>query len=145
MPTVSRFFIKTGLIWFVLALLTALVAELQWLSIPALLPVYWHMLMVGWITQIIIGVSLWMFPGRSRSDAFRDHLKGWLIFIMLNAGLALRFISEPLAGAGAAPVWNGMLAASALLQWIAGGIYILELWPRVQSKKQRLKKRKERS
>ncbi len=143
MPTVTRFFIRTGLIWFVLALGAALLTELRWLNIPAMRPLYWHMLMVGWITQIIMGVSLWMFPGRSRSDAFKDHLKGWLTFGLLNAGLVLRFISEPVAGPGGSFIWAVLLIVSALLQWLAGAIYILELWPRVQSRKQRLKKRRE--
>lgn len=142
MPTITRWFIKTGLLFFLLSLAAALLAELQWLDIPALRPLYWHMLMVGWITQIIFGISLWMFPGRTRSDAFRDHLKEWTVYLFLNGGLVLRVVSEPMAVSGAGKIWNVLLAASALFQWLAVAVYVWEIWPRVQSKKKQLQNRK---
>ncbi|MDX1640022.1 MAG: hypothetical protein R3281_18835 [Balneolaceae bacterium] len=138
MPTVSRTFIKSGLIWFFFALTCSLTLEMDWLNAPVLRPLYWHMLMVGWITQIIFGVSLWMFPGRSRSDAFREHLKEWMTFGLLNSGLVLRVLSEPMAGRDLL-FWDTILVLSAVLQWGAAVTYLMELWPRVLSKKKRLK------
>jgi hypothetical protein len=139
MPTTTRFFIKSGLIYFVLALAVALLSELQWIPTSVSRPTYWHMLMVGWITQIIMGVSLWMFPGRSRGESIRDHLTSWVTFVLLNAGLLLRFLSEPMVVTGTSDLWNKMLVLSAVLQWLAACAYVVELWPRVQSKQQRLK------
>lgn len=142
MPLISRTFIKAGMVFFALSMIASLLIELGNVSLPGLIPLFWHMLMVGWITQIIFGVSIWMFPGRNREEGFKAQLWGWLTFIFLNTGLVLRIGSEPLAGAGAAGIWNVLLVFSAVFQVIAVAAYIIEMWPRIMSKKQQREKRK---
>ncbi|NGP77512.1 hypothetical protein G3570_12765 [Balneolaceae bacterium YR4-1] len=142
MPLISRTFIKAGMIFFALSMIASLALEMGSQVIPGLMPLFWHMLMVGWITQIIFGVSIWMFPGRNREEGFKAQLWGWLTFFCLNTGLVLRIISEPMSIGNAAAVWSVILVLSALLQVLAVGFYIIEMWPRIMSKKQQRKKRK---
>lgn len=130
------------MVYFVLALVTGLLLEVESLSLPTLMPLFWHMLMVGWITQIIMGVSTWMFPGRTRKEGFVNQKWNWLTFYFLNAGLVLRIVAEPLLAYSSAELWNILLVISALLQVAAGGTYLAEIWPRILSKKQQRKRRK---
>ncbi|MCB0271119.1 MAG: hypothetical protein KDH95_23365, partial [Calditrichaeota bacterium] len=63
MPSVSRWFIKSGMIYFMFSLMLAVGTALnRVLSFSDVLtfaqPVFYHTLMVGWITQIIFGVSI---------------------------------------------------------------------------------------
>jgi len=103
------------------------------------LPVFWHLLLVGWITQVIIGVSIWMFPRQSR-EAPRGNLDlARAAFYLLNAGLILRAISEPWRNRFALFPW--LLAASALLQWAGGLCYVGMIWPRVRGKKKRVRRK----
>lgn len=142
MPFISRTFIKAGMVFFALSLIAGLLMEIDIGALPALMPLFWHMLMVGWITQIIFGVSIWMFPGRNRDEGFRAQKWGWLTFFFLNTGLLLRIISEPLSSFSASEIWKLLLVLSAILQLLAGMTYVLEMWPRILSKKQQRKKRK---
>jgi len=142
MPLISRTFIKAGMIFFVLSLAAGLLIEIDIAALPSLVPLFWHMLMVGWITQIIFGVSIWMFPGRNRGEGFKAQKWGWFTFIFLNVGLGLRVISEPLVVSTSAGIWNILLVGSALLQLTSGVTYLIEMWPRIMSKKQQRKKRK---
>lgn len=144
MPQITRTFIKSGMIWFLLALLAGLIMAFEPPWLPVILPLFWHMLMVGWITQIIMGVSLWMFPGRNREEGFRAQRKGWLAWGFLNAGLLLRVASEPFSGGDAAALFRLLLVCSALLHLAAGVAYAAEIWPRVQSREQLRKNRKKR-
>jgi len=144
MPLVSRTFIKAGMIFFGLALLTGLIIEAEIPSLPRLSPLFWHMLTVGWITQTIFGVSIWMFPGRTREEGFKPQKWGWITFIFINTGLSLRVIAEPLSIYQSSEVWNALLALSAMLQLLAGITYLIELWPRVLSKEQQRKRRKKK-
>ncbi len=144
MPGISRIFIKAGMIYFVLSLVAGLLLEIESVSIPALMPLFWHMLMLGWITQIIIGVSVWMFPGRNRGEGFSNQKWNWLTFIFLNIGLFLRLIAEPAVGYYETQIWPVLLAGSAILQVMAGITYVIEMWPRILSKKQQQKQRKRR-
>lgn len=144
MPRIARTFVKTGMLYFLASLLVGVAMEIPSLSQPVLMPLFWHMLMVGWITQIIFGVSLWMFPGRTREEGFRAQKLGWLTYFFLNLGLVLRIIAEPMLSYSQALFWDELIVASAILQVAAAVTYVIELWPRILSKKQRRQNRKKK-
>jgi len=144
MPKIARTFIKTGLIYFLGALLIALGFESKWFSFPGMMPLFWHLLMVGWITQIIFGVSMWMFPGRKREEGFAAQKWAWLTYFLLNTGLVFRMIAEPVVATSSYAIWDIMVVLSAILQLVAAIAYFIELWPRIQSKEQRRRKRRKK-
>jgi hypothetical protein len=144
MPRIARTFIKTGMVFFLISLLLGIAVEIESLSLPVLMPLFWHTLMVGWITQIIFGVSMWMFPGRTKEEGFKAQLWGWLTYIFLNAGLMLRLVAEPMLSYSELVVWNVLILGSAILQVAGGFTYLTEMWPRIMSKEQRRRKRKKK-
>lgn len=94
-------------------------------------PTVLHLLVVGWLTQMVFGVAFWLFPryapGRPRG---RIGL-GWLTFASLNLGLVARLVAEPWpALPGRAP----LLLASGLLQTFAAIGFVLNTWPRVRER-----------
>lgn len=139
MPRLTRVFIKAGLAYFLAALiLGVLMAGPTVWNLPntiyVLRPVYFHLFMVGWITQLIIGVALWMFPKYSRELPRGSETLGWISFWGLNLGLLLRAIIEPwLALTPTAPL-GGWLALSALLQLVGGWAFVANIWPRVKER-----------
>lgn len=139
MPLLTRTMIKTGLVYFVIALLMgALVIARPLLNLPAAIvafqPVYLHLLMVGWITQLIMGVVYWMFPKASKERPRGSEKLGWAVFALLNAGLVLRAIGEPLLVIAPALNAGWLLALSAVLQLAAGWGFILNTWSRVKER-----------
>src|SRR5690625_2890489 len=91
MPRITRLFIKSGMIYFLAGILLALIAELPDVSTGALLlPAYWHMIVIGWITQVIMGVSIWMFPRKKRGKRKEETFAANAAFWCLNIGLVLR-------------------------------------------------------
>jgi cbb3-type cytochrome oxidase subunit 1 len=134
MPRLSRYFIKAGLIYFVIAQAVGLLMLIQPDPFGRLRPVYLHLLMVGWITQLIIGVAYWMFPKQSKEHPRGSEKLGWMIFITLNAGLLLRTIGEPLLTLQSQVNVGGLLAVAALLQLVAGWAFIANTWTRVKER-----------
>lgn len=139
MPTLTRWYVKAALAYFVLALVTGLaIATKEYLPYPDitrnLTPVYFHLFMVGWVTQLIFGVVHWMFPKRSREQPRGSIPLAWAIFIALNAGLILRVIAEPLLAARGGTTWESSLVVSAVLQWLAGLGFVVNTWPRVKGR-----------
>lgn len=137
MPFLTRLLIKTALVYFIAALVVSLlVAARPVLGLPSVVaglsPVYFHLLMVGWVTQLILGVAHWMFPKFSREQPRGRDWLTWTIYGLLNAGLLLRVIAEPARTVNPAEVWGWLLALSALLQWLAGMAFVANLWPRVK-------------
>lgn len=137
MHTQARFFIRTALIYLVAAFgLGGLHLLNQGLAISprigALLYPYYHLLMVGWATQLICGVAVWMFPPLTRERPRGDERIGWFAYGALNLGLLLRVVGEPLqAWYGG---WGWALAVSAVLQTLAIWAFVFAIWPRVKGK-----------
>ena len=136
MPVITRLFIKAGIIYLILGILLAFISELPSAGFGhILLPVYWHMIVVGWITQIIIGVSFWMFPRASKGKRKTDSRIMFGSFYTLNAGLIMRFISEPFIpflSDHQMVIWAVII--SSFLQLIAIILFIIEIWPRIRGK-----------
>jgi hypothetical protein len=60
MPLLTRTFIKTALVYLALALLFGVLLALGLSN--GFFAVYIHLLVFGWLTQLIFGVVYWMFP-----------------------------------------------------------------------------------
>lgn len=131
MPVLTRLFIRTSLVYFVLALGAGILLALP-VPVPGLRPVYLHLLMVGWVTQLIIGVAHWMFPKYSADQPRGSRALAWATYLFINAGLILRALGEPLAASGV-PV-GGLLAASAVLQSLGGWAFVINVWPRIRER-----------
>jgi len=59
MPLLTRWFVKTSFIYFALALISGLLVEIQSTlkvtPLGGLFPIYIHLFVLGWLTQLIFG------------------------------------------------------------------------------------------
>ena len=139
MPPLTRWFVKTSFIYLALALIAGLLMALQSsafkLTIPGgLFPVYIHLFALGWTTQLIFGVVFWMFPKYSVEKPRRSESLGWWTYALLNAGLLLRVIAEPLQSIQPSPISGSMLVVSAISQFLAGLAFVINSWGRVKER-----------
>ncbi len=139
MPSVTRWFIKSALVYLVLALLLGLALVLpDSLNLPAVFgylnPAYFHLFLVGWVTQMIFGVIYWMFPIITRARPRGDERLAWLSYLLLNAGLLLRVVVEPLHGYRPEAGIGWLLVVSGALKWLAAVVFVLLAWPRVKDR-----------
>ncbi len=123
MPLLSRLFIKTAFIH----LFAGLVMGVFW-SHPAV----FHVLTVGWLTQLIFGVAYWLFPRYSKESPYGHHHLVGAAWGLLNAGLILRIPSEPRAHIDP---WGSLLVASSLLQATAAALLVVYFWSRVKTRR----------
>jgi hypothetical protein len=129
-PPLSRWYIKLAMLYFVGAMIVGVLQTV--LPLPYFGPSYVHMLVVGWVTQMIFGVAYWMFPKFSAEQPRGDNAIAVVTFVLLNAGLLLRILVEPLRAwrLDAAPGWLLVIAGTA--QALAGIGFALNTWPRVK-------------
>jgi hypothetical protein len=108
MPSLTRWFIKTSLVYLALALITGLFLATQTLfgltAFGGLFPIYIHLLVFGWLTQLVFGVVFWMFPKYSTEKPRGSEALGWLTYASLNVGPILRAIAEPIQSVQPNPV-----------------------------------------
>jgi uncharacterized membrane protein HdeD (DUF308 family) len=139
MPALTRWFIKSALAYFIVALLLGVALAMPAVfavppALAVLTPVYWHLFMVGWVAQLIFGVVYWMFPRYSKEKPRGSETLARATYGLLNLGLILRAIAEPLHALEPAAHWGWLVALSAVLQWLAGVAFVLNTWPRVKER-----------
>lgn len=139
MPSVTRWYIKSALVYLLAALVLALVLALPTtiglpLFVSYMSPGYFHLFLVGWVTQMIFGVIYWMFPIITRAQPRGNETLAIASYALLNIGLLLRVVGEPLIGVHPEAGLGWLLAASAIMQWLAAAIFVFLAWPRVKDR-----------
>lgn len=139
MPLLTRWFVKSALVYLTVSLLVGVALTAQRAVrlpavVEALMPVYFHLFMVGWVTQMIFGVAYWMFPRISK-----ENPRGWdglavVTYVVLNVGLIARAVVEPILALRPAKVWAVTLILSAVLQWIGALVFAANTWRRVRAR-----------
>jgi hypothetical protein len=127
MPLLSRFYIRTALVWLVLG--TTLGGIILW-NKASPIPGAWQLLTAhitlvtwGWILQLSLGVAYWILP-RIGVERPRPYLAA-VAYGLLNAALVIG------ASASLLPVpWPGILVGA--LQLLALLSFGLHAWPRVR-------------
>lgn len=131
MPVLSRWFIRTALIALLAGFGLAVVTALRG-GAGLLAPTVLHLLVVGWLSQMVFGVAFWLFPTLSTATPRGREWLGWLCYLTLNAGLVLRVVAEPaVANGGAKAV---ALLGSAIFQLAAAIAFVVNTWPRVRTR-----------
>jgi len=136
MPPLTRWLVKAALVWLIAALVLGVAMQLPAAAETPLLraawPTYLHLVTVGWLTQLIMGVALWLFPRYSAERPRGSERLGWTTFVLLNLGLVLRVVGEPGRALGADA--HLPLLLSAVAQLVAVGAFVLNVWPRVRER-----------
>ncbi|MFN4181732.1 MAG: hypothetical protein ACK4G3_00750 [bacterium] len=97
----QRWMLKTALFYLIVGSLLGLVLffsphyeTFAWAS--AWRTTHVHLILVGSVIQTIMGVALWMFPRKKDPPHFTTEAEGTILYFVLNAGVILRSIGEPL-------------------------------------------------
>ena len=136
MYRIHRWFIRSALTWLLTGSLLGswllIVKALGEGSYPyALLPIHTHVLTVGFLLNLIMGVAFWMFPKDTSVDRTRQAhaLLPRVAWVCLQSGLLLRIAGEPWPDA---PLGRIALIGSAVLTPLAIISFVVAAWRRVR-------------
>jgi len=147
MPTMTRAYIKASILYLILgAVLGALLLINGWLPLGSAVyyvkPAHVQFLIVGWLTQLILGVAWWLFPPMAFRLRGQDYPHGqaqrgseplfWVTFALLNAGVLLRALGEPLHARTGSGFFGGLIALSSLCLLAAAITLVVNMWARVR-------------
>jgi len=133
MPTLSRFFVRSALVYLGIGitiggLMLSAKAGFVDVRVWAWLPVHVVILINGWLVQLTLGVSYWILPRILLGERGR-RAWAWAGFIALQVGLVLTLISalEPWL-----PPLRLMFAPAILWQVAGVALYAAHAWPRIR-------------
>jgi heme/copper-type cytochrome/quinol oxidase subunit 1 len=137
MPPLVRRYIKTSFVFLMAGLVLGsyiVLAEFLAGTYPPrlLVTAHAHLLLVGFMLMIVMGVATWMFPRPARDDTrYRTELAEAVYWVM-TLSTVLRAAAEILLGLlGAAPL-RWLIAAGGLGQLVGAGLFALNMWWRVR-------------
>jgi cbb3-type cytochrome oxidase subunit 1 len=136
LPLVRRY-IKTSFVFLALGLLLG-----GWTSVsqfvlgvypPRLyITAHAHLLLVGFMLMLVMGVATWMFPRPARDDPrYRPGLAEAVYWVM-TLSTAVRAAAEILAPWSAAPALRWAIALGGLGQLAGAALFALNMWPRIR-------------
>jgi len=136
-PSLTRRYIKTSFVFLVAGLLIGAYVSIGQLVLGGYPPrlfitAHVHLLLVGFMLMIVMGVATWMFPRPARDDvAYRPELAETVYWVMTIA-TTLRAVAEMLA-----PFWTSSALRLAIalggLGQVAGTLlFVVNMWTRVR-------------
>src|SRR5438874_5100629 len=138
MPTLSRYFLRGGLLCLALGMVPGGIILLQkgtgrlpfaWVLLPA----HTYLVLIGGISQFTLGVCYWIFPRFDRGTSRGNTTLAWLSYAMLNAALGLVVFHLPIQVLCSATVANVAFAGAGILQSLAALAFVLHIWPRIRA------------
>jgi cbb3-type cytochrome oxidase subunit 1 len=133
-----RRFLKTGIAFLGAGLLLGawmLVRRELWGIYPTtyLMSAHTHVILVGFVMMMILGVALWMFPRPAREDTrYRPGLAE-AAYWLLAAGTATRLAGE-IARSGADGAALRLVVVAGGLAQVAGiGLFFATMWTRIRA------------
>jgi len=150
MPRTSRISVKASIIYLAIgATLGAILLFNRWIplgsGVYALRASHVQFLVVGWLTQLIMGVGWWLFPplpiglrgNTGRPMRWGQAQRGserlfWIALVCLNAGVLLYALFDPLHSWTQIALFDVLAGSSSLFLLTAAVLFVVNLWGRVR-------------
>ena len=135
MPALSRWCVRCALIYLVVGMGVGswlLIEQANGHAPGTTWPVlHAHLLLVGFLLLLAMGVAHWMFPRVHGTRVGRGG--GWIAFALVNAGLILRVVAEPRVASGGRQPWQAVLEVAAVLPTVGIAVFAVTILPRIRA------------
>lgn len=134
-----RYFIKTSITFLVLGILTGLYMVIAryyfntWPS-PDLVSAHTHIILVGAVMMMIMGVALWFFPRPEKDDKLYKPNLILAAYFIITISTALRFIFQIVSSfVQMNEIIKFLLLISSVSQVLGMIIFFVSIWGRIRS------------
>ncbi len=137
MHSIVRLYIKTAVGFLILGLLLGgyLLARRELRGVPATpyeVSAHTHLILVGFVMTMILGVALWLFPRPAKENAqYRPGL-AVVAYWLLTIGTAVRTVGELTRPPGIANRTAWAIVVSSVAQIAALFVFFYTMWPRIR-------------
>lgn len=134
-----RYFVKTSIIFLLIGIVTGLYLLIarnyfdSWPH-PDLVSAHTHLILVGSVMMMIMGVALWFFPRAEKDDKLYKPDIILAAYFIITSSTLIRFLSQVIS-AFILPneLLNFLLTISAVGQVLGIIIFFISMWGRIRS------------
>lgn len=137
MFTTVRYFVKTSLIFLVVGILTGLhMSFAKYISqtgyTQELISAHTHVILVGSVMMMIMGVALWFFPRAEKTDKKYNPDLILVTYWLMTIATALRFVMQIIASYYFIQWINIAIVIFSTLQVLAMILFFYSMWGRIR-------------
>ncbi|MDH7603520.1 MAG: cbb3-type cytochrome c oxidase subunit I [Melioribacter sp.] len=132
-----RYFIKTSVIFLIIGILSGLYMSISKYIFKIgysqeLISAHTHLILVGSVMMMIMGVALWFFPRADKDDKRYNPDVILASYWVMTVGTASRFIFQVAANFFFSDLIPYLIAFSSVLQIIAMILFFYSMWGRIR-------------
>ena len=137
MPPLVRRYLKTSFVFLAAGLLLGawtIVGEFLLGSSPPRLFItaHTHLLLVGFMLMIVMGVATWMFPRPARDDTRYHPRLAEAVYWVMTLSTAARAAAEIFAPYSGAPILRVVITLGGLGQVAGAALFVFNMWSRIR-------------
>ncbi len=138
MFTTVRYFIKTSIVFLLLGVVLGIYMTLAndvWKSgVPGeLVSAHTHIILVGCVMMMIMGVALWFFPRPEKEDTRYNPDRIRVIFWVLAVSTGGRFLAQVVIGLASLWSMRPIITFFSVFQGIGMLLYFWSIWGRIRA------------
>ncbi len=132
-----RYFIKTSVIFLAIGIITGLYMAISKYVFKSgytqeLISAHTHLILVGSVMMMIMGVALWFFPRAEKEDRRYNPTLILISYWIITIGTSFRFVFQVVANFVYAEWIHYLIALSSFLQVIAMILFFYSMWGRIR-------------
>lgn len=132
-----RYFIKTAVIFLIAGLLSGIYISAAKNIFhtpfgPDLISAHAHIILVGSVMMMIMGVALWFFPRPEKSDKKYNPSLILITYWLMTISTALRFVFQSAAGFVYLAWVNVIITITSTFQVVAIILFFFSIWGRIR-------------
>ncbi len=133
-----RYFIKTSIVFLAIGIITGLYLTyakylFDFKYTQEIITAHVHIILVGAVMMMIMGVALWFFPRPEKTDKRYNPDLILLSYWLITIGTAVRYIFQMLLGFNFAHFYQIIISIASTMQVIAFLIFFYSMWGRIRS------------
>ncbi|MEJ5263485.1 MAG: cbb3-type cytochrome c oxidase subunit I [Ignavibacterium sp.] len=137
MFTTVRYFVKTSVIFLIVGIITGLYMSISKYILKLgysqeLISAHTHLILVGSVMMMIMGVALWFFPRADKDDKRYNPDLILTAYWIMTIGTSLRFVFQVAANFIISEFVHYMIAISSILQVVAIILFFYSMWGRIR-------------
>jgi heme/copper-type cytochrome/quinol oxidase subunit 1 len=137
MFTTVRYFVKTSIGFLILGIVTGLyMSYAKYLSkgsyTPELISAHTHIILVGSVMMMIMGVALWFFPRAEKDDKKYNPDLILIVYWLMTSATLLRFIFQVIGSFYYISWVNTLIFISSTLQVTSMILFFYSIWGRIR-------------
>lgn len=137
MFTTVRYFVKTSVIFLIVGILTGLYMSISKYIFKAgysqeLISAHTHLILVGSVMMMIMGVALWFFPRAEKDDRRYNPDLILITYWLMTIGTGLRFIFQVTSNFMISDLLKILIAFSSVIQVVAMMLFFYSMWGRIR-------------